>query len=96
MANQCTKCGNMIGYMQYYCTKCKKELAGQKPKKSRDMCAGCRNNFYNNKYSEKNPFGSTGCMSYKGATVKIVDFYYHLNQVVPNPRWKLSCYHKQY
>ena len=94
--SKCQKCDNGIGYMEYYCLKCKRKLAGSKPKKSRDLCNGCRNTFYNYKYHDKNPFGGKGCMSYKTSKVIIKNIYYSLNQIVPDPRWALSCFNKKY
>jgi len=90
--SKCKKCGKSIEYLKYYCDKCKKEIVGIKPKKSRNLCSGCNNNYYNNKYIDKNPFGGKGCMSYKTSEVIIKNTYFSKNQVVPNPRWKLSCY----
>ena len=87
---KCHKCGEkFIGYMQYHCPKCKRELAGFKPRKSKSLCYDCGENWYN-----QNKKG--GCWSYKSAKVVIKDVYHSLNQVIPNPTWKLSCFHKKY
>lgn len=84
--NKCKKCGKEIDYMEYHCSKCRKELAGLKLKKSKYLCNGCGEDWYN-----QNKVG--GCWSYERAKVVLKDVYYSKNQVVPNPKWKLSCYH---
>lgn len=89
---KCKECNSIISYMKYYCSKCKKKLAGLKPNKSRDLCSGCRQDYYNNRYKDGNPFGNKGCMSFKNSKVIIKDVYYSLSQIIPNPRWKLNCF----
>ncbi len=89
---KCKKCGTSIKYLTYYCDKCKKELAGIKPRKSRDLCINCRQEYYNNRYKNKNPFGGKGCMSFETSEVIIKNVYYSKSQVVPNQKWKLSCF----
>ena len=94
--SKCKQCGKWVGYMEIYCSKCRKELAGTKPRKSRDLCSDCYNNFYNNKYPDKNAFGGKGCMGYKGSEVVIKDVHKSIHSVDPNPKWKLGCFNKQY
>jgi len=94
--SKCKKCEIYIENLTYYCSKCKKELAGEKRKKSRDLCVGCRNDFYNHKYQVKNPFGGKGCGSFKTSKVIIMNVYHSLNQVVPIPKWRLNCFLRKY
>lgn len=90
---KCNRCGNkFIGYMEYYCNSCKDFLAGSKARKHRSLCTGCTQDFYNQKYPDKNPFGGKGCMSYKNNKVVIKKVYYSSSQVVPNIAWKLECF----
>ncbi len=85
MVSKCESCGTVVGYMEYHCKKCKKMLAGLKPRKSKSLCSMCRQNWYNvNK--EK------GCWGYKEAKVIIKNVYKSTHQVIPNPEWKLSCF----
>jgi len=86
---KCKKCGISIEYLTYHCEKCKKKIAGIKPKKSKDLCYGCRNNWYNSNREN-------GCYAFEKSKVVIKDVYYSLNQVIPNPKWKLNCFLKQY
>lgn len=92
--DKCNRCGNkFIGYVGYYCNSCKDFLAGNKPRKSRDLCNGCTQDFYNNKYrNTKNMSGDKGCMNYKNSKVKIMKVYYSNSQVIPNIAWKLNCF----
>ena len=79
--------------MKFRCFKCQRKAAGSiKPRKHRNLCWGCVNDFYNQKYPGKNPFGGKGCMSYGNANVIIKQVYYSNSQVVPNHKWKLECY----
>jgi len=58
----------------------------------REMCSGCRNNFYNG----NNPHGVTQCWSFKTAKV-ILRKEVHVDQRPPwNQKAKkfLSCYHR--
>lgn len=68
----------------------------KKPKKSKDLCFGCRNNFYNQ--DGKNiSIGKNGCFSYKSATIKLVNNIHSLNQRPPYSLiYRLSCYRKKY
>lgn len=63
-------------------------------RKSKDMCAGCEDDFYNG----KNSYGIKECWSYKNAEIK-------LRKAVPIhqcPPWNqkgqkmLSCYHRKF
>ena len=98
MSDKCKKCGKVsVGYMKFHCNKCKRKMAGPKPKKSKDLCSGCRNMFYNDKYrNTKNISGTKGCWSYKTSKVVRGNVYYSLNQVIPNVKWKLNCYMRKY
>ncbi len=87
--SKCKKCQKAIEYMTYHCSKCRKELAGTRPKKSKTLCSGCRQNWYNQNREK-------GCLSYKTSKVIIKDVYFSLNQVIPNPKWKLNCFLKEY
>ncbi len=89
---KCDKCHIEVGYMDYYCRKCRKKLAGDKPRKSRDLCSNCTQDYYNHRYLSKNPFGGKGCMSYTGSKVVIKNVYHSKNTVVPTPQWRLECF----
>jgi hypothetical protein len=71
----------------YKCSKFK--LFGTKPlkpKKSRDLCSGCNNNWYNQNKQGK-------CWSYSSAKVKLQSYPFHLNHRPPwQVRWQLSCF----
>lgn len=59
-------------------------------KKSKAMCAGCEDDFYN----DKNPYGVKECWSYKTAEVK-PRVQIHVDQPPPyrqKPQKMLSCY----
>jgi len=86
---KCKKCGILIDYMYHYCSKCRIKLAGTKPKKSKELCYGCRMDWYNEN-KEK------GCLGYNSSKVIIKDVYSSSNQVVPNPKWKLNCFLREY
>ena len=87
--SKCKKCEKLTSNT-HFCNKCKKEKAGSKPRKSKALCSGCHDTFYENKYRE-----TTGCWSYKGSKVVLDDHvYYSSNQLVPNVEWRLSCYHR--
>ena len=86
---ECRKCGNSIGYFEYHCSKCINIIAGKKPKKSKKLCNGCYNNWYNQNRKE-------GCLGYKNAEIIIKKVYTHHNQVIPKPTWKLNCFIQQY
>ena len=62
-------------------------------RKSKEMCSGCRNDIYNNKYS--NPSGTASCSHYRGAKVK-KRLVVHSNQKPPYNKsdcsQMLSCY----
>jgi len=98
MNDKCKKCDGYLSFEEsYYCKKCEKKMAGIKPKKSKDLCSNCYQNFYNNKYRDKkSPFGDKGCYGYRNSKVVIKHVYHSINTVVPSPRWRLSCFSKQY
>jgi hypothetical protein len=85
---KCKNCGKSIEYLTYHCDKCKREIAGKRPKKSKDLCGGCYMDYYN---TNKN-----GCLSFSNSKVIIKDTYHSKSQVVPNPLWKLNCFLKEY
>ena len=87
--SKCKKCGEWVKFMEYYCSKCRKVLAGTKPLKSQDLCAGCRQNWYNHNKER-------GCWGYKGSKVVIKDVHHDIHSIIPNPKWKLTCFTKQY
>lgn len=64
------------------------ELYGEipkKPRKSKELCYSCYNNYYN---QEKK-----GCWSYKSAKVTLQSYPFHLNHSPPwQVRYKLSCF----
>jgi hypothetical protein len=68
------------------------ELCGaipEKPSKSKSLCIGCHNNFYN---TERN-----GCWSYEEARVTLISYPYSLNQRPPFVQvWKLSCFRRKW
>lgn len=61
--------------------------------KSKDLCLGCRNNFYNG----NNPYEVKECWSYKGAKVELRKRV----SIHQRPPWNqtavptMSCYHAQ-
>lgn len=68
----------------------KKYGVGPRPKKTKPMCSGCRDNFYNG----NNPYDISECWNFKGARVKCLKLV-HINQVPPwtqKPQWILGCY----
>jgi len=61
----------------------------EKPKKSKDLCIGCYNNYYN---TERN-----GCWSYKTAKVVLASYPYSLNQRPPFVlHYQLSCFRRKW
>jgi len=73
----------------YYCNKCQKGMAGVKPKKDKRLCWGCQRDWYNKNKKD-------GCYGFKNGKLERKYVYYSLNQVVPNIKWKLSCFNKEY
>lgn len=66
---------------------------GLKPKKSKDLCSGCRNNDYNYGSLKERSIGGKGCMSYKGSSVVLKSRPHGINHSPPWPlQWQLSCY----
>ena len=62
-----------------------------KPKKSKSLCSGCYNTFYDDKYKDK------GCYGYKLAKVVLESYPFHLNHVPPwHVRWQLSCFYRRW
>lgn len=74
--------------MTFHCKKCREYLAGDKPKKSKNVCIGCINDWYN-----KN---KQGCWSYNNFKIKIKNVYHSKNQIVPDPEWRFECFVKEY
>lgn len=69
----------------------------QKPKKSKALCSGCMNDYYNSKYHDKNPFGGKGCMSYKTAKVVLKSYPNSLNDRPPwRVEWQLDCFYRRW
>lgn len=65
------------------------EALQARPCKSKDLCRGCYDDFYNS--------APGGCWSYEDATVTRKKFV-HIDQVPPwknQPVWTLSCHRKQ-
>lgn len=60
---------------------------GPKPSKSRDMCSGCTNDFYNHGPGAKIAIGGS-CMSYKTATVVLKS----CPPLTLRPPWRLNWY----
>ena len=94
----CKICNEKLyGNSWYFHEKCKKKKAGPKPRKSKSLCSGCRQNRYNmgKGYQESSRDAVVSCdqcWSYKSATVKLTEHYYSSNVVVPTPKWLLSCF----
>jgi len=89
----CENCVKILNCDKTYLGKCTEfELVGEKPKKpkkSKDLCIGCHDNFYNN---ERN-----GCWSYKNAKVVLTSYPYSLNQRPPFIlQYKLSCFRRKW
>jgi len=64
-----------------------KNTIGVKLRKSKDLCLGCYNNYYNQERD--------GCYSYKSATVILKSVWYSSSQRPPwNLEWKLSCWRR--
>lgn len=78
--------------MEYHCTKCKRDIAGSKPRKSRDLCSGCQQDWYNYNRAGRAATKDEKCWSYGSSKVIIKDVYYSSSQIVPNVAWKLSCF----
>jgi hypothetical protein len=60
----------------------------EKPEKSKELCSGCYDDFYNQR---------GGCWSYDGAKVCLKKFV-HIDQRPPwknAPEWTLSCHRRQ-
>ncbi len=87
--SKCQKCEISVEYLENYCLKCRKKLAGIKPKKSKKLCIGCTNNWYN--HNREN-----GCYAYNKAKIVIQYIYHSINQVIPNLKWKLKCFNQEY
>jgi len=96
----CTSCNRLQGCNKsrnYVCSDfdlCSEP--GERPKKSRDLCSGCHNNFYNYGRGAKMAIGGS-CMSYGSSSVELKPTPYHINHVPPwPPRWNLSCFRRKY
>lgn len=93
IGKECLNCGKKGNFSYtYYCNKCKKEMAGQKPRKSRDLCSGCRQDWYNYNRAGRVPNKDEKCWSYTNSKIKLKNVYHSTNTVVPSVRWKLDCY----
>ncbi len=63
---------------------------GRTPCKSKDLCRGCYDDFYNQTDAEE-------CWSYADSRVALKKFV-HIDQVPPwknKTEWTLSCHHRQ-
>ena len=63
-----------------------------KPAKTKAMCSGCHNNFYN----DNNPHGVKECWTYKSAKV-IKRRAVHRDERPPwkgTPRWMFDCFNE--
>ena len=93
---KCKKCGATVPYLKYFCTKCRKEKAGVRPRKSKGLCSGCNQDWYNHHRphygdSRKTEKGEQ-CWSYKGAKVIRKNVYYSSSTIIPTVEWRLSCF----
>jgi hypothetical protein len=90
-SNSCLDVQHCVNHFQCntYCYRPINVLPKPKPKKSKSLCTGCRNDYYNN---EKD-----GCWKYSTAKVTIQAIPHSLSQ---RPPWflfyVLTCYTKQY
>lgn len=62
-----------------------------KVKKSKELCSGCRENFYNG----NNQYGIKECWYYKSAEVVKKGVYFSLNDIKPTMTTTLNCFTPQ-
>lgn len=92
--SSCQNCKDIPSCNKSHNGKCSEfKLYGPKPirpNKSKALCSGCRNNFYNGYYRNKG-----GCWSYKDAKVKLTS---SPNSLSDRPPWRLeyrlSCFQR--
>lgn len=94
IGKKCLKCGTK-GYFPYYCDKCRKEMAGTKLRKSKDLCSNCVQDWFNYNRANRKIEKGEQCPSYKGAKVVIKDVYCSRQTVIPKIGWRLNCFNFQ-
>ncbi len=90
--SKCKKCGEIISYLKYFCTKCKKEKAGVRLRKSKSLCSGCNQDWYNYNRANRKTKKGEQCSSYKGSKVVRKNVYYSTSTIVPTVEWRLECF----
>lgn len=67
-----------------------------KPRKSKSLCSGCRNDYYNYGEGAQKAIGGS-CFSYKTAKVVLESIPFHINHSPPwRLRFKLDCYRRRW
>lgn len=64
----------------------------KKPKKTKSLCNGCRQDWYNYNRAGRVVKDGEECFSYKDANVIKKDVHYSIHTVNPVKEWRLECF----